>query len=111
MNLVADGHRVVVHDPDARRCGPLVAAGATIVAKPAEVAERSAITFTSLPTPAVMEAVARQWLQAGPPGARPAGPPTNPPAAGPRGGGARPARGGAPALPAAPPRGGARRGG
>src|SRR5438128_11572636 len=69
MNLVADGHRVVVHDPDPRPCGPLVAAGATIVAKPAEVAERSAITFTSLPTPAVMEAVARQWLEAAPRGA------------------------------------------
>ena len=69
MNLVADGHRVVVHDPDARRCGPLVAAGATIVRSPGEVAERSAVTFTSLPTPAVMEAVARQWLEAAPRGA------------------------------------------
>src|SRR5437899_7116455 len=63
MNLVADGHRVVVHDPDARRCGPLVAAGATVAGSPAEVAERSEITFTSLPTPTVMETVARQWLE------------------------------------------------
>ena len=69
MNLVADGHRVVVHDPDARRCGPLVAAGATVVASPAEVAERSELTFTSLPTPAVMETVARRWLETAPRGA------------------------------------------
>src|SRR5438552_1073695 len=39
MNLLADGHRVAVHDPDARRCGPLVAAGAAVAASPAEVAE------------------------------------------------------------------------
>src|SRR5207253_2407351 len=33
MNLLADGHRVAVHDPDARRCGPLVAAGAAVAAR------------------------------------------------------------------------------
>ena len=69
MNLLADGHRVAVHDPDARRCGPLVAAGATVAASPAEVAERSEITFTSLPTPVVMETVARGWLETAPRGA------------------------------------------
>ena len=69
MNLLADGHRVAVHDPDARRCGPLVAAGAAVAASPAEVAERSEITFTSLPTPAVMETVARRWLETAPRGA------------------------------------------
>ena len=69
MNLLADGHRVAVHDPDARRCGPLVAAGAAVAASPAEVAERSEITFTSLPTPVVMETVARGWLETAPRGA------------------------------------------
>ena len=69
MNLVADGHRVVVHDADPRRCGALVAAGAAVAANPAEVAAESAITFTSLPGPAAMEAVAGQWLEAAPRGA------------------------------------------
>src|SRR6266566_211130 len=68
MNLVADGHRVVVHDADPRRCGALVVAGAAVAANPAEVAAESAITFTSLPGPAAMEAVAGQWLEGAPRG-------------------------------------------
>src|SRR5207249_4723746 len=55
--------------PGAGRCGPLVAAGAAVAASPAEVAERSEITFTSLPTPVVMETVARGWLETAPRGA------------------------------------------
>src|SRR5262245_54112226 len=61
-NVVADGHAVTVHDVDAARVKPLVAAGATAVASPAEVAARSEITFTSLPTPAIMASVADAWL-------------------------------------------------
>jgi 3-hydroxyisobutyrate dehydrogenase-like beta-hydroxyacid dehydrogenase len=36
--------------------------GATVAANPAAVAERSEITFTSLPSPAAVEAVAHAWL-------------------------------------------------
>jgi 3-hydroxyisobutyrate dehydrogenase-like beta-hydroxyacid dehydrogenase len=61
-NLIADGHEVVVHDPDATRVASLGAAGAAVVASPADVAARAEITFTSLPSPAVMEAVAQAWL-------------------------------------------------
>jgi 3-hydroxyisobutyrate dehydrogenase-like beta-hydroxyacid dehydrogenase len=67
-NLVADGHAVLVHDADHARMRELVAAGAGPAASPAAVAERSEITFTSLPSPAVMEAVALRWLDGAPPG-------------------------------------------
>lgn len=53
---------MTVHDVDAARCGPLAARGAVVVPSPAAVAARSEITFTSLPSPAVMEAVAQAWL-------------------------------------------------
>jgi 3-hydroxyisobutyrate dehydrogenase-like beta-hydroxyacid dehydrogenase len=61
-NLVADGHAVTVHDVDAGRVKALVAAGATAAVSPAAVAARSEITFTSLPTPAIMASVADAWL-------------------------------------------------
>jgi 3-hydroxyisobutyrate dehydrogenase-like beta-hydroxyacid dehydrogenase len=61
-NLVADGHRVTVHDVDPARVATLVRAGAQSASSPAEVAARSEVTFTSLPTPEVMEAVAQAWL-------------------------------------------------
>ena len=61
-NLLADGHAVVVHDLDPARCRPLEKAGATLADSPAAVAERSEITLTSLPSPAVMDAVAQAWL-------------------------------------------------
>jgi len=61
-NLVADGHAVVVHDADPARCRPLVAAGAAAAGSAGEVAAQSEITFASLPGPAVMEAVAQEWL-------------------------------------------------
>src|SRR5947209_2998469 len=61
-NLLADGHAVVVHDADPACCAALVRAGAVRADTPAAVAERSEITFTSLPSPAVMEAVAQAWL-------------------------------------------------
>src|SRR2546422_7339031 len=61
-NLLADGHGVAVHDTDPARTAALVRAGAVRADTPAAVAERSEITFTSLPSPAVMEAVAQAWL-------------------------------------------------
>lgn len=68
-NLAADGHALRVHDPDAARVQPLVAAGATGVASAAEVARGSDVTFVSVPTPAIMEAVAAEWLSAAEPDA------------------------------------------
>jgi len=61
-NLVEDGHSVVVHDVDPARCEGLVAAGAGAASSAAEVAAASDVTFTSLPTPAIMETVAQAWL-------------------------------------------------
>jgi 3-hydroxyisobutyrate dehydrogenase-like beta-hydroxyacid dehydrogenase len=59
-NLVADGHQVVIFDQDAARVRAL--AGAAAASSPAEVARRAEISFLSLPTPAVVRAVAEQWL-------------------------------------------------
>ena len=67
-NLVHDGHHVSVHDASAERLPPLVGLGARATDTPARVAERSEITFTSLPTPAVVDEVARQWLEGAAPG-------------------------------------------
>ena len=67
-NLIADGHSVVVHDTDASRCAPLAAAGALVGASATAVAQKSAITFTSLPNAAAMDAVAHAWLQGAAPG-------------------------------------------
>ena len=60
-NLLADGHAVTVYDTDAARVAPLVRSGATVVGSAADVGARSEITFTSLPTPAIMEVVAEAW--------------------------------------------------
>jgi 3-hydroxyisobutyrate dehydrogenase len=65
-NLIADGHAVTVHDADPARVRALVDAGAAAAASPAAVGERSEITFTSLPTPAIMAAVAEAWLDGSP---------------------------------------------
>lgn len=62
-NLVQDGHHVVVHDASPERLRPLIGLGARAADSPARVAERSEITFTSLPRPAVVDDVARQWLE------------------------------------------------
>jgi 3-hydroxyisobutyrate dehydrogenase-like beta-hydroxyacid dehydrogenase len=67
-NLVQDGHRVSVHDTDQGRLRPLIGLGARAVDSPARIAERSDVTFTSLPTPAVVEAVAAEWLGGAAPG-------------------------------------------
>jgi 3-hydroxyisobutyrate dehydrogenase-like beta-hydroxyacid dehydrogenase len=61
-NLVSDGHEVTVHDTDRTRVEKLVADGARGAASPAEVAAASDITFLSLPTPGIMQAVADEWL-------------------------------------------------
>ncbi|HUI24613.1 MAG TPA: NAD(P)-dependent oxidoreductase [Candidatus Kryptonia bacterium] len=67
-NLIADGHRVVVHDTDASRCVALVTAGAVAAGSAFEVARQSDITLTSLPDAAVMESVATTWLEGSAPG-------------------------------------------
>lgn len=67
VNLAADGHDVVVTDLDRARAEAV--AGATAVGSAAEVAAASEVTFTSLPTPEVVEAVATEWASAAAPGA------------------------------------------
>ncbi len=66
-NLLADGHAVAVYDSDPARLAALVATGATAAADAAAVAARSAVTFTSLPTPRIFETVAEAWLAQAPP--------------------------------------------
>jgi 3-hydroxyisobutyrate dehydrogenase-like beta-hydroxyacid dehydrogenase len=61
-NLIADSHTVTVFDSDGGRQAALTKAGARGAADAAAVGRASEITFTSLPTPAVFEAVATQWL-------------------------------------------------
>src|SRR5688572_22916627 len=65
-NLVADGHEVVVFDVDAGRGSSIE--GAKAAASVAEVGGITEITFTSLPTPDVVTAVAREWASAAAPG-------------------------------------------
>ena len=66
-NLLADGHELTVCDVDATRVEPLVAGGARGADRAAEVGRHSDWTFLSLPSPAVVESVAQQWLDAGEP--------------------------------------------
>ncbi len=66
-NLIEDGHEVFIFDTDKGRCEPLAGAGATQVSEPVEVAHKSEVTFTSLPSPGVMRAVAEEWLDAATP--------------------------------------------
>ena len=65
-NLLADGYAVAVHDTDPARSVALVRTGASRADTAAAVAARSEITFTSLPGPAIMEAVAEAWLSEAP---------------------------------------------
>jgi 2-hydroxy-3-oxopropionate reductase len=62
-NLLEDGHGLVVYDAEKARVDELAAAGATAASGAAEVAGRSEITFLSLPTPDVVDAVAADWLE------------------------------------------------
>lgn len=63
-NLLADGHRLTVHDADPAKVASLAAAGAAAVGSAVEVGRVAEVTFLSLPTPAAMEAVAGEWLAA-----------------------------------------------
>jgi 3-hydroxyisobutyrate dehydrogenase-like beta-hydroxyacid dehydrogenase len=65
-NLVADGHAVAVFDRDAARVRALE--GAAPAASAEDVARSAEISFLSLPTPAVVAAVAEQWLCGAPSG-------------------------------------------
>ncbi len=62
-NLVADGHQLSVFDIDPAAVQRLEAAGAQAASSPEAVAVASQWTFLSLPSPAVMEAVAAEWQQ------------------------------------------------
>jgi 3-hydroxyisobutyrate dehydrogenase-like beta-hydroxyacid dehydrogenase len=61
-NLLTDGHELAVCDLDQSRVAALVALGAAGVDSSAAVAAQADVTFLSLPSPAVMESVTRQWL-------------------------------------------------
>jgi 3-hydroxyisobutyrate dehydrogenase-like beta-hydroxyacid dehydrogenase len=65
-NLVADSHEVVVFDLDADRVSSVD--GAKPAGSVAEVGAATDITLTSLPTPDVVTAVAREWAGAAAPG-------------------------------------------
>jgi 3-hydroxyisobutyrate dehydrogenase-like beta-hydroxyacid dehydrogenase len=65
-NLVADGHEVTVTDLDPERVAGV--AGARPAASTGEVAAAAEVTFTSLPTPAAVAAVAGEWAAAAAPG-------------------------------------------
>jgi len=68
-NLAADGHALHVHDPDAARAEAARSAGAIVAGSAAAVARHAEVTLVSVPTPAIMEAVASEWLEAAAPGA------------------------------------------
>ena len=61
-NLVTDGHDVVVFDVDRARAASID--GARAVDSVAEVGAASEVTVLSLPTPAVVRAVADEWATA-----------------------------------------------
>lgn len=65
-NLVADGHEVAVFDQDAARARAITSAAPA--AGPDDLARKAELTFLSLPTPAVVRAVAEQWLRGAAPG-------------------------------------------
>jgi 3-hydroxyisobutyrate dehydrogenase-like beta-hydroxyacid dehydrogenase len=67
-NLIADGHDVWVHDTDGARCRALAERGAKAADGPSQLAAKSEFTFLSLPTPAVVQAVAERWLEGASPG-------------------------------------------
>jgi len=57
MNLLRSGHDLLVFDVSADACGKLVQAGARLADSPRQLAARSDVVFTSLPTPATVESV------------------------------------------------------
>ena len=66
-NLVADGHSVTVFDLDAERVKAIE--GATPAGSVADLARNVAVTLTSLPDPAAVTAVAKEWASGAPAGA------------------------------------------
>ncbi len=56
--LLAAGHELVINDLDAERVRQLAAEGASVAHSPREVADRAETVFASLPSPAVVKAVA-----------------------------------------------------
>jgi 3-hydroxyisobutyrate dehydrogenase-like beta-hydroxyacid dehydrogenase len=66
-NLATDGHDVVVFDVDHARATAIE--GARAVASVADVGAASEVTVLSLPTPAVVRAVADEWATTASPGA------------------------------------------
>jgi 3-hydroxyisobutyrate dehydrogenase-like beta-hydroxyacid dehydrogenase len=68
-NLASDGHELRVFDTDRARVERLAESGAIACASAGEVGKQSEITFLSLPTPAIMERVAGEWLDAAAPDA------------------------------------------
>lgn len=69
QNLARDGHALRVFDRDPARLDGVVAAGAIAGDGVRAVAAASEITFLSLPTPDVVDAVAGEWLDAASDGA------------------------------------------
>jgi 3-hydroxyisobutyrate dehydrogenase-like beta-hydroxyacid dehydrogenase len=65
-NLVVDGHEVTVFDADASRSAAVD--GATPATSVHDLAPDCAVTIMSLPTPAVVDAVAAEWAAAAHPG-------------------------------------------
>jgi 3-hydroxyisobutyrate dehydrogenase-like beta-hydroxyacid dehydrogenase len=57
-NILKKGHKLTVHDVRKKVAEPLLAAGAIWADSPKAVAQASEITFTSLPTPNVVDQVA-----------------------------------------------------
>ncbi|MGH9028439.1 MAG: NAD(P)-dependent oxidoreductase [Acidimicrobiales bacterium] len=62
-NLVSDGHEVWAFDIDGARLDALSEAGAVPARSVRELATKADTTLLSLPTPAVMESVAYEWLE------------------------------------------------
>ncbi|BBK35058.1 2-hydroxy-3-oxopropionate reductase [Allostella sp. ATCC 35155] len=58
MRLLDAGYRLVICDPVAAATAPLVARGAILAGSPKEVADQAETVLVSLPTPAVVKAVA-----------------------------------------------------
>ena len=65
-NLARDGHELRVYDVDPAPREAAASHGATACESVHAVAESSEITFLSLPTPDVVDAVAEKWLEAAP---------------------------------------------
>lgn len=80
-NLLAEGHTVAVFDRDEARVAEAVALGGRAASDPAALASAAAITLLSLPTPAIVDAVAAEWQRGAPSGAMLVDLSTNAPAA------------------------------